>query len=194
MKLLDQIKAFIQFRKELKKMKQGMRQMIADAEENAKRYVLMTTEELSTLDDEELFEAAQARTEHKVESFDELKVGINALNDAQKVFYCVSWLEMEVNNGGLCQFFVNSSRMAAPLVSEYMGMIGAEEHQKLYDDFVRDNGIDLTDLSAFDIKRADDFEKKAQMYPFDDYDDAFYNMEPLMTFLTSFVRANLAQF
>ena len=42
-------------------------------------------------------------------------------------------LETEVNNGGLCQFFVNSSRIVAPFVSEYMAIVGAFE---LYLDFI----------------------------------------------------------
>ena len=105
------IKNIIKFRKELKKS-------IEEAKENEKRYLEMTVEELSALSDDELFEAVTARTEGKVDSFDEWEDGVNSLNPSQKIFYSVNWLEMEVNNGGLCQFFVNSSRMVAPLVSD----------------------------------------------------------------------------
>ena len=116
MGLFSAIKNMIKFRKELKKS-------IEEAKENEKRYLEMTVEELSALSDDELFEAVTARTESKVDSFDEWECGVNSLNPSQKIFYSVNWLEMEVNNGGLCQFFVNSSRMVAPLVSEYMGII-----------------------------------------------------------------------
>jgi len=101
---------------------------------------------------------------------------------------------MEVNNGGLCQFFVNSSRMVAPLVSEYMGIIGAADHKKLYDDFTSKYGIDLNDLSSFDIEEAAEFEEQNQRYPFDEYDDAFYDMEPLETYLKKFIRENVKDF
>ncbi len=37
---------------------------------------------------------------------------------------------MEVNNGGLCQFFVNSSREFAPDLSAALDAIGALEHKK----------------------------------------------------------------
>ena len=181
------IKAILQFKKKLKRS-------IKETQENEKRYLTMTTDELSALSDDELFEAIVARTESKVDSFDEWEDGVNSLNPSQKIFYSVNWLEIEVNNGGLCQFFVNSSRMVAPFVSKYMAIIGAEDHQNLYDNFVKKNAIDLTDLSFFDVNEVEEFEEKVERYPFDEYDDAFYDMEPLETYLKKFGRAHLVDF
>ena len=181
------IKAILQFKKELKRS-------IKETQEIEKRYLTMTTDELSALSDDELFAAIVARTESKVDSFDELEDGVNSLNSSQKIFYSVNWLEIEVNNGGLCQFFVNSSRMVAPFVSKYLAIIGAEEHQHLYDNFVKKNAIDLTELSFFDVNEAGEFEEKVERYPFDEYDDAFYDMEPLETYLKKFGRAHLVDF
>ncbi len=187
MGLFSLIKAIFQFKKELKRS-------IEEAKENEKRYLEMSTDELSVLSDDELFEAVTARTESKVDGFDEWEDGLNSLNPSQKIFYSVNWLEIEVNNGGLCQFFVNSSRMVAPLVSEYMDIIGAAQHKKLYDDFVNKNGIDLTELSFFDVDKVEEFEEKTEKYPFDEYDDAFYDIEPLETYLKKFIRENLNDF
>ena len=187
MGFFSSIKAILQFKKELKRS-------IKETQENEKRYLTMTTDELSALSDDELFAAIVARTESKVDSFDEWEDGVNSLNSSQKIFYSVNWLEIEVNNGGLCQFFVNSSRMVAPFVSKYMAIIGAEEHQNLYDNFVKKNAIDLTELSFFDVNEAEEFEEKAERYPFDEYDDAFYDMEPLETYLKKFGRAHLVDF
>ena len=181
------IKAVISFRKELKNS-------IAESKEKETRYLAMTTSELSELSDDELFEAVICRTENKVDSYDEWEDGVNALNSSQKIFYSVNWLEIEVNNGGLCQFFVNSSRMVAPYVSEYMGIIGAEDHKKLYDNFVSKYKIDLCELSFFDVEKAEEFEEKTQKYPFDEYDDAFYDMESLESYLKQFVRKYLGDF
>ena len=181
------IKELFKFRKERKKS-------IAEAKENAARYLSMSTDELSALSDDELFDAVVSRTEQQVERFDKWEDGVDSLNTARKIFYCLNWLEMEVNNGGLCQFFVNSSRMAAPLVSEYMGIVGAEEHKKLYDDFITKNKIDLHALSFFDIAKIEEFEEKAKMYPFDEYDDAFYHLEPLETYLKKFIREHLKEY
>ena len=166
------------------------------AKEKAKeaRYLEMMTDELYALSDDELFDAVLTRTENKVDSFEEWEDGVNSLNNSQKIFYSVNWLEMEVDNGGLCQFFVNSSRMVAPLVSGYMGIIGAKDHKKLYDDFVTKNKIDLHDLSFFDVDKTEEYKKKTEKYPFDEYEDAFYELEPLETYLKKFIREHLADF
>ena len=157
-------------------------------------YLRMSVDELRALSDEELFYAVMVRTERKVDGFENWEEGVNSLNFHQKVFYSVNWLEIEVNNGGLCQFFVNSSRMVAPFVSEYMAVIGADEHKRLYDDFVRQNGIDLCELSSFDVDDLEEFAEQYDRYPFDDYDDAFYEAEPLETYLTKYARENLNDF
>ena len=162
--------------------------------QNDKVYLAMSKEELSALSDNELFYAIMVRTEQKAESFENWKDGVNALNPSQKIFYSLNWLEVEVNNGGLCQFFVNSSRMVAPLISEYMAIVGAFDHKELFDNFILSSGIDFSDLSFFDIHDLNEFEKKYEAYPFDDYDDKFYDMEPLETYLTKFVKEHLIDF
>ena len=73
------IKDGFRFQKELRKS-------IKEAREAQKRYPGMTTEELSALSDDELFEAATVRTENKVGSFEEWEDGVNALNPSQKTF------------------------------------------------------------------------------------------------------------
>ena len=117
-----------------------------------------------------------------------------ALSEKERIVYAVNCLEAEVNNGGLCQFLVNSSRVAAPIVSACMEAIGAEEHKKLYDGFIEKNKIDVNNLSSFDIRTAKDFQKQAERYPFDDYDDAFYCLQPLSAYLTTFIKRNISCF
>ena len=187
MGLFVAIKAFFALRKNLAKELEAIREREA-------RYPIMSTDELAALDDEELFEAVNVRTENKVDSFEELTEGFHSLNDSQKVFYALNWLEMEVNNGGLCQFFVNSSRVAAPFVSEYMGVVGADAHKKLFDEFIQKNNINVTELSFFDIEKIEEFEEKAESYPFDDYDEAYYEMEPLQTYLQKYIREHVVDF
>ncbi len=162
--------------------------------QNDKKYKQMSLDELKTLGDDELFWAVMVRTEHCVDGYQDWAEGVNALNPYQKVFYSVNWLDTEVNNGGLCQFFINSSRMVAPLISEYLKIIGAEQHQKLFDEFIEANDIDLTDLSSFDSDDWEEVDAQYQRYSFDDFDDAFYDMEPLETYLTKYARANLTNF
>lgn len=157
-------------------------------------YIQMSTAELSKLSDAELFNAVQVRTENIVSSKGDLLEGFHSLNEDQRIFYAVNYMEMEVNNGGLCQFFVNSSRMVAPIVSAYMGMIGATEHKELYDTFIRKHQINTSDLSSFDCETVEDFQLQCERYPFDEFDNAFYKLEPLQTYLTVFIKEHIEQF
>lgn len=157
------------------------------------RYLSLTSEEMAALADDEICEAAFARADHRVDSFDSPEKGFDSLNAAQRVIYALFLFEMEVNNGGLCQFFVNSSRVVAPYISEYMAIIGAFEHKTLFDTFVSGNQIDLTELSSFDIEEADEFEEQTKRYPFDEYDDAFYDQTPLEDDLKKYARAHAGE-
>ena len=183
MGLFSFIKQAIAFRKSFKEQAQR------DA-----AYLQMSTEELATLPDDEMFSAVWIRTENIVSSKEDLLEGFNSLNDEQRVFYAVNYLEMEVNNGGLCQFFVNSSRMVAPIVSEYMGIIGAIEHKKLYNAFIEKHQINTNDLSSFDSDTIEVFQSQYERYPFDEYDDAFYELEPLQNHLISYVKKHIEKF
>ena len=158
------------------------------------KYIKMSVSELSKLSDDEIFNAVWTRTENIVSSKEDLLEGFNSLNEEQRIFYAVNYLEMEVNNGGLCQFFVNSSRIVAPVVSDYMGIIGATEHKKLYDTFIEKHQINTQDLSSFDCETVEVFQSQYERYPFDEYDDAFYKLEPLQNHLISFVKKNIEKF
>ena len=183
MSLFSFIKQAIAFRKSFKEQAQR------DA-----AYLQMSTEELATLPDDEMLRAVWIRTENIVSSKEDLLEGFNSLNDEQRVFYAVNYLEMEVNNGGLCQFFVNSSRMVAPIVSEHMGIIGAIEHKKLYDAFIEKHQINTNDLSSFDSDTIEVFQSQYERYPFDEYDDAFYELEPLQNHLVPYVKKHIEKF
>jgi len=187
MNLFNKIKIMIKFRKEFK-------ESIKKSKEKEMLYLSMSNEDMAFLSDDELFAAVLFRTEQKVDSFDEWEDGINALNNSQKIFYSISWFDLEINNGGLCQFFVNSSRLVAPYVSEYMRVIGANNHKNLFDKFISDNNIDLNNLSSFDIDDVIEYEKQTERYHFDDFDYAFCNLEPLESYLKKFARENLKDF
>ena len=187
MGLFSSIKQAIALRKQLKAS-------FKEQTEKEAAYLQMSNSELSQLSDDELFSAVWARTENIVSSKEDLSEGFLSLNEKQRIFYAVNYLEMEVNNGGLCQFFVNSSRIVAPFVSEYMGIIGATEHKKLYDTFVEKHKINTQDLSSFDCENVEVFQSQYGRYPFDEYDDAFCELEPLQTYLTQFIKENIEEF
>ena len=179
---------------EMRKMKKALKKSMEEFEEKQKKALSLSVDALSALPDEDLILAVIARIENIIEKYDDWESGVNSLNRSRKVVYSLNWLESEVNNGGLCQFFVNSSRMVAPFVSDYLETVGAHEHKKLYDGFVEKYRIDLTDLSFFDVEKAEEFAEKAEAYPFDEYDDAFYGMEPIETHLIKFVREHIEDY
>ena len=102
--------------------------------------------------------------------------------------------KMEVNNGGLCRFFVNPSAEIAPYVSKYLGVIGANEHKELYDSFISDNGIDVSDLSSFIIDDVTEFKAQTERYPFNDFDNAFYELKPIQDHLIPYIREHISKF
>ena len=172
----------------------AMRKVFKEQAQLDAAYIQMSASELSKLTDDEIFNAVWTRTENIVSSKENLLEGFNSLNEEQRIFYAVSYLEMEVNNGGLCQFFVNSSRIVAPIVSEYMGIIGATEHKKLYDAFIKKHQINTYDLSSFDCETVEVFQSQYERYPFDEYDDAFYQLEPLQNYLIRFLKKHVEKF
>ena len=142
------------------------------------------------MDDDTLFDTAVERINVIVY----LEDGFAALNEHQRLVFAVNTLELEVNNGGLCQFFVNNSRDVAPYVSDGLAAIGAKEHKELFDGFIGKYKIDVKDLSSFAIRRVRDFEKQAKRYPFDEYDDRFYTLPSLQEPLTAYIRQHIDAF
>lgn len=164
------------------------------ASNSEKKYSLMSSDELAKLSDDDLYKAVIAGAERKVDEHSDLNTGISSLNDSQKIVYSLDWFTIEVDNGGLFQFFVNSGRIVAPFISDYMEIVGAKEHKKLFDDFISKNNIDLSDLSFFDVNSEDEYAKKAERYPFNEFDDAFYELKPLDTYLKEYIRAHIEDF
>lgn len=176
------------------KLIKSLDESVTEYIEKEKFYVSMPEGSLTELPDDELIFAATARADSVINKYTEFADGLKDLNDEQRLVYALNSLEMEVNNGGLCQFFVNSSRAFANAVSEYMEIVGAEEHRALYDGFVSKYEIDLEDLSSFDSDTSEEFIMQYERYPFDEYDDAFYQLAPLETYLIPYIKANIDRF
>lgn len=161
---------------------------------DSEKYLDMTYDELSALSDEELYEAVTDRIENKFRGYETLEEDFNSLSEPEKIVYSLNEMIMEIENGGLCQFFSNSSNMVAPFVSDYMEIVGAEKHKKLYDSFVSENNINLSDLSYFEDADIDDFAKINNSYPFDEFDEKFYETEPLEAYVTKYIRSHIGDF
>lgn len=158
-------------------------------------YLKTSAEELCSLNDSDLCYAVSLRTWEKVSEAESIDQEMSLLNEKEQVFYALDLLLMEVGNGGLCQFFGNSSSYIASLISDYLGLIGAEYHKELYDSFVKNNDIDLNNLQKFSYESEAQYDGLYEQYPFDEFDEAFYgNVELLEEKLAKFIRDNISFF
>ena len=112
-------------------------------------------------------------------------------SDEEKTLYVLYMLDMEVGNGGLCQFFVNSSSECAPYVSEALEKAGALKIKKLYDDFIAANNIDVNDLSSFKVTDDASYLAQTQRFDYDGFDDAFYQVENIRDSIVTYAREHI---
>ena len=155
---------------------------------------------------EEILEMLVANTEelvHEIGIYLHAKLEDDEELSGPEIPVFVLWLwNIEVQNGGLCQFFVNDGEYAA-LVPASLQTIGADEYAALLCDFVEKHGIDLNELSQFKIdfdsdeKDFSEYTDIYEQYPFDDFDEAFFNLygsDPLEGRLADYIRKNIDTF
>ncbi len=148
---------------------------------------VLTKEDISKLEGEEFFDAVT----DCLANFD--SDDIDEMTEEQLCAVSVYYFDLEIQNGGLCQFFVNSTRKFAPYISDSLDKIGAKNIRKLFDSFIWNNVIDVNDLDSFAVKRLKDFKKQTQRYPFDEFDEKYYELyekEDVMELMVAFVKDN----
>ena len=161
-------------------------------------YKKMTVEELKELSDDDLREALSERLIAEEDKYAwEVSECLEGFKGAKKIYYIVNYFDMEVQNGGLCQFFVNSSRDVAPYIIECLNTIGAVNYKKLLSDFIEKYNINLNDLDSFIVEDVEEYEAQTERYPFDDFDDKYYELyeeDPLEDMLISYAKNYLEDF
>lgn len=179
----------------------GLFKFIKSVREEMKKienYKNMSVDELKKLSDEELREALSERLMAEEDKYGwEVNECLHGFKGAKRVYYIVNYFDMEVQNGGLCQFFVNSSREVAPYILKCLRMIEALSYEKLLREFVEKYDIDLRELESFIVEEIEDYEAQTERYPFDDFDNAYYELyekEPLEDILLAYAKQNLGDF
>lgn len=151
----------------------------------------VTISEAAALSDEELTMCVSCRLE------DVEYERLSALPEPVRFICTVNAYQAEVNNGGLCQYFVNSSRDTAPYLEKALSAVGAVRHWEQFHDFMESNRIDVNDLSDFILEDVEEFEEKCELYAFDDFDNAFYELEAeesLEALSAAYIRNHLSDF
>lgn len=153
---------------------------------------------LLTLTDEELLEIVLDQNLDIADAFslsdEDATTELEAFAGARKVLYILTRYEEEVQNGGLCQFFVNSSGSVAPYVADALKTIGAKEHAALYESFITKNHIDVSQLDSFKVRTHRGYIKQTKRYDYDAFDDAFYEMPSIQEFLIPYVKTHIEEF
>lgn len=154
----------------------------------------MYGEQLLTLSDRQLFETVYFQNLDLVESFADEASALSQISPARRTVYILSIFDMEIQNGGLCQFFVNSSHSLAPYVDACLETVGAEAHRQLFADFISNNAIDLHDLDSFQISRVEEYAAQTARYDFNAFDDAYCDLTALQDYIVAYIKANISEF
>lgn len=93
-----------------------------------------------------------------------------------QAMFIVAILDMEIQNGGLCQFFVNCNTSYAEKVANCLRAIGLESMAVLYESFLSVNHINPADLSSFVTPTVEAFRDQYERFPYDDFDNAYMEL------------------
>ena len=180
--------AFKPFRKIAEKIR-----LMGEENERIQRYTALNTEELRALPEDELISAASARIERILQEKNELMRALFELTDPQRFFYIVRNYETQLEGGGLWQYLADFSYRMAPYLPESLRELGAEEHRALFETFLKENAIDLQDLtrfSTFELRKLE----AAEVNPLSGFDAEYRELRPLSCYLTEYIENNIDSF
>ncbi len=150
----------------------------------AKKLREMGAEELLKLNDDMFYDAMLCIINDTI-----VDLKHETYTDEQITLYTLMNFEAEVNNGGLCQFLVNSSRECAPYVSDALNEIGAAEIKELFDEFVAKNSINLNDLC--EVSSIEEYTSFEEQYDFDSFDVKFYEDDNFTAQVLNYAKENI---
>ena len=151
-------------------------------------------EELLALSDDDLFETVYFQNLEIAEAAEDEDNELAQFQGARKIVYILGLFDAEVQNGGLCQFFVNSSRSVAPYIIEALTTVGAQEHCDLFKEFITTNRIDTSHLDSFKVFSKRGYIKQTKRFDFDAFDEKYYELPPLQEKVVEYIKANINEF
>lgn len=160
------------------------------------KFLKMNENQLLKLNDADLLMAVTMRADSRSNAAEDSEA-LAALGAEQRAAYTVALFDMEVMNGGLFQYFSNTSRNSAPYLAEALKAVGAPKMEALFTGFVGRHGIDISGLGGFILVTEEDFDEKYSQYPFEEFDCGFaavYQAENLEALCAAFVREHIAGF
>lgn len=134
------------------------------------------------------YEKKYAELMDKCYNPDILDDDISLLNEWERIFYVLYTYDMEIQNGGICQFFINSSRMYTSLISQYLQKVNAIEHQKLFDNLLSNIDIRIEDFTALKSSSAEVLKRVSEKYNFDEFDEQYMQLDPIESYLRNLIK------
>lgn len=138
------------------------------------------TEELTALQKEMAFMFEK----HRYEEYQKLYFSVLNLTDGPgsadfdtrpasiRAMFVVMILDMEIQNGGIAQFFYNCGPNYASLVPEALRETGLEDVAVLYEDFLAAHHITMAEIDHYPAAYPD-FVSVYEAHPFEEFDDAY---------------------
>ncbi len=183
-----------EFNEMMEKMSADPKSFLAEIMEKQEANKALRGEALLTLSDDDLFETVHLQNIDIAEESEDDEKELEQFTGARRTVYVLGLFDSEIQNGGLCQFFVNSSRAVAPYVSEELKRVGAIEHLNLFEEFVKENNINLSDLESFKVFSIRGFKRQTKRFDFDSFDDKYYELPPLQDKLVAFIKEHITEF
>lgn len=183
-----------EFNEIMEKLSADPKTFLSDIMETQEENRQLHGEDLLTLSDDDLFETIYLQNIDIAEEAEDEAEEIKQFAGARKTVYVLSLFDSEIQNGGLCQFFVNSSRVVAPYVSESLKSVGADEHLNLFEEFITANNIDVFNLESFKVFSIRGFKKQTKRFDFESFDDKYYELPALQEKVVAYIKNNINKF
>ena len=176
-------------------------------EKEEKYYCSLNQKKLIKLSDKELVKAVHIRKE--IEAVKQMKANVSydeirrqrsdpeMTVDAVYYFYSsvIEHPKLDIDELGMYYFLAGYTReYYVPYLSGSLTKIKADEYKAVFDDFIRDNNIDVNDLSQFPKEVDSDFYKRAKDYDFSATDEKLRGMTGIIELLAQYIRENIACF
>ena len=92
---------------------------------------------------------------------------------AMQALHVVLTFDMEIQNGGVAQFFWNQGSACASLVPDMLREMGLDDVAVLYEQFMQENQITLAEIDTYRERFPHMGEEFYSLHPFDDFDLAY---------------------
>ncbi len=183
-----------EFNEMMEKLTADPKSFLSEVMKTQEENKLLHGEDLLTLSDDDLYETIYFQNLDIAEAAEDEDKESAQFTGARKTVYVLGLFDSEIQNGGLCQFFVNSSRSVAPYVIESLRCVGADEHLILFDDFITTNNIDVSDLESFRVFSKRGYIKQTKRFDFDSFDDKYFELPALQEKVVTYIKNNINEF